>query len=198
MEVAPGDLISMTTRKFRGNPRKVKAYVGLGSNEGDRVGFVQQAVALLKDIPQITVFECSSLYETEPIGDEYSQWFVNAVVSIETGLSCEELLDVLKDIETRLAALHSDNVTSITNRGRLRIMDLDILFFGDEVVETEDLIVPHPRLHLRAFALVPLLELAPDMVHPKFHKTVAELHEELPEPEQVLLYGLRKQSEGHG
>lgn len=188
----------MTTRKFRGNPRKVNAYVGLGSNEGDRVGFVQQAVQLLKDIPQITVLECSSLYETEPIGDEYSQWFVNAVVSIEARLSCEELLDVLKDIETRLASLHSDNVTPITNRGRLRIIDLDILFFGDEVVETEDLIVPHPRLHLRAFALVPLLELAPDMVHPKFDKTVAELHEELPEPEQVLLYGLRRQNESHG
>ncbi len=183
-------------RRFRGNPRRVTAYLGLGSNEGDRVGFIQQAVQLLKDYPQIKVLECSSLYETEPIGDEYTDWFVNAVLIIETELSAEELLDVLRDIEARLTGMNRSDKDkqprSKEKRGRVRIIDLDILFFGNEVLETSYLHVPHPRVHRRAFALVPLLEIAPDMVHPSLNKTVAQLHEELPEPEQVLLYGTRR------
>ncbi len=83
-------------------------------------------------------------------------------------------------------------------RGRVRIIDLDILFFGADVLETSYMHVPHPRVHRRAFALVPLLEIAPDMVHPSLNKTVAQLHEELPEPEQVFLYGTRRQDECHG
>lgn len=186
-------------RRFRGNQRRVTAYLGLGSNEGDRVGFIQQAVQFLKDYPQIKVLECSSLYETEPIGDEYTDWFVNAVLIIETELSGEELLDVLRDIEVRLEGLNRTDASnaprSKEKRGRVRIIDLDILFFGNEVLETASLHVPHPRVHRRAFALVPLLEIAPDMVHPSLNKTVAQLHEELPEPEQVLLYGTRRPDE---
>lgn len=188
-------------RKFRGNQRKVTAYLGLGSNEGDRVGFIQQAVQLLKDFNRIKVIECSSLYETEPVGEEYSEWFVNAVLVIETELSCEELLDVLKDIEARLSELNRDEGTGIRpreNRGRTRIIDLDILFFGNEVLETSYLHIPHPRVHRRAFALVPLLEIAPDLVHPSLDKSVAQLHEELPEPEQVFLYGTRRPDECNG
>lgn len=182
-------------RRFRGNQRRVTAYLGLGSNEGDRIGFIQQAVQFLKDYPQIKVMECSSFYETEPIGEEYTDWFVNAVLIIETELSGEELLDVLRDIEARLEGLNRTDASNAPRskgkRGRVRIIDLDILFFGNEVLDTSSLHVPHPRVHRRAFALVPLLEIAPDMVHPSLNKTVAQLHEELPEPEQVLLYGTR-------
>ncbi|MBX9671159.1 MAG: 2-amino-4-hydroxy-6-hydroxymethyldihydropteridine diphosphokinase [Candidatus Obscuribacterales bacterium] len=189
-------------RKFRGNQRKVTAYLGLGSNEGDRVGFIQQAVQLLKDFNRIKVVECSSLYETEPIGEEYSEWFVNAVLIIETELSCEELLDVLKDIEARLSELSRGEATKGLRprepRGLTKIIDLDILFFGNEVLETSYLHIPHPRLHRRAFALVPLLEIAPDLVHPSLDKSIAQLHEELPEPEQVFLYGTRRPDEGNG
>ncbi len=189
-------------RKFRGNQRKVTAYLGLGSNEGDRVGFIQQAVQLLKDFNRIKVVECSSLYETEPIGEEYSEWFVNAVLIIETELSCEELLDVLKDIEARLSELSPGEATKGLRprepRGLTKIIDLDILFFGNEVLETSYLHIPHPRLHRRAFALVPLLEIAPDLVHPSLDKSIAQLHEELPEPEQVFLYGTRRPDEGNG
>lgn len=189
-------------RRFRGNPRQVKAYIGLGSNEGDRVGYIQQAVQFLKDVSKIKVLECSSLYETEPIGDEYTDWFVNAVLVIETELTCEELLDVLKDIEQRLEDMNKSEAPKgyrpDNKRGRKRFIDLDILFFGHEVLETSYLHVPHPRVHRRAFALVPLLEIAPDMVHPSLNKSVATLHEELPEPEQVFLYGTRRPDESHG
>lgn len=170
------------------------AYIGLGSNHGDRVGYIQQAVQLLKDIKQIEVVDTSSLYEAEPVGEEYSQWFVNAVAIIETTFSCEELLDVLQDIEKRLEELHKKELEENNERkpGRKRIIDLDILFFGLEELDTSYLKVPHPLLHKRAFALVPLLELSPDLMHPLLKKTVSQLHQQLTEPEQVFLYGTRQ------
>lgn len=184
-------------RKLRGNRRRVLAYVGLGSNQGDRVGYIQQAVQFLKDIKQIEVVDCSSLYEAEPVGEEYSQWFVNAVAIIETSFSCDELLDVLLDIEKRLEQLHKNELENSKSSGRVRIIDLDILFFGFEIMETSKLTVPHPLLHQRAFALVPLLELSPQFSHPLLNKTVSQLHQELREPEQVFLYGTRQPRESH-
>jgi 2-amino-4-hydroxy-6-hydroxymethyldihydropteridine diphosphokinase len=182
-------------RKLRGNKRKVKAYIGLGSNEGDRLGFVQQAMQLLKDINGVTVLECSSLYEAEPVGCEYTKWFVNAVIAVETSHSPEDLLDICQDIERRLTELHShefsNRAVSGKDHSRGRIIDLDILFYGDLVFESLNLKIPHPKVHKRAFALVPLLEIAPDIRHPGINKSMAQLHEELPEPEQVYLYGTR-------
>lgn len=174
-------------RKVRGNKRKVRCYIGLGSNEGDRVGFVQQALQLIKDVAGIRVMETSSLYEAEPLGDVYTNWFVNAVVCVETELTPFELLDVLKDIENRLYATYRQE----TGKIKERVMDLDILFYGQEVLDSPSLKLPHPRLLQRAFALVPLLEIAPDIRYPGLRKSVAEIHEELPEPEQVFLFGTR-------
>src|SRR5215813_7250640 len=114
----------------------------------------------LKDIQRIKVLECSSLYETEPVGDEYREWFVNAVAAIATDLGPEELLDVLKDIEARLDEMNKMGKKLLGN-GRTRIIDLDILFFGDQVVDTDYLKVPHPNVDQRAYALVPMLEIAP-------------------------------------
>jgi 2-amino-4-hydroxy-6-hydroxymethyldihydropteridine diphosphokinase len=177
-------------RQLKGNPKKTRAYIGLGSNAGDRVGFVQQAMQLLKDIPRIKVVECSSLYETESIkrpGNELDEWFVNAVAAIETDLTPEELFDVCEDIERRLAELHAKNKIKADER----IIDLDILFFGELVLETSHFNIPHPKVGERAYALVPLLEIAPNLTHPSLKKTVTQIHEDLPEPELVYLYGTR-------
>lgn len=181
-------------RKVRGNHRQVRAYIGLGSNDGDRVGYVQQAMQLLKDIHGIKVVECSSLYETEPVGDEYDkEWFVNAVAAIETNMSAESLLEACLDVENRLAKMHASDCSARRHNPskRKRIIDLDILVFGDETCDSSSLHIPHPRMHKRAFALVPLLEIAPNLIHPTLHKTVTQLHEDLVEPELVFLYGTR-------
>ena len=185
------------TRRLRGNRRRVLAYIGLGSNHGDRIGYIQQAVQFIKDIKQIEFVDCSSFYEAEPVGEEYSQWFVNAVAIIETTFSGEELLEVLQDIERRLEELHKKELAEndAKDSGRRRIIDLDILYFGTEILETSYLKVPHPLLHKRAFALVPLLELSPDLMHPILKKSVSQLHQELVEPEQVFLYGTRQARE---
>lgn len=181
-----------------GNDAWTRAYIGLGSNEGDRLGYVQQAMQLMKDHPNIEVVECSSLYETEPVGNEYVEWFVNAVAAIETNLSARELMKVCKEIEKRLSALAGNDGPvvrreSISGDGATtsRIIDLDILFYGDKRVKLPELIVPHPQLTKRAYALVPLLEIAPELKHPVLNRSVSEIHENLDAPEQVFLYGTR-------
>jgi len=183
---------ALMTKPLRGNRRQTRAYIGLGSNRGDRLGYVQQAMQLLKDVPHIKVIECSSLYETQPFGDDAIPWFVNAVAAIETNLEADDLIDILKDIETRLAKLHSTEGTDDQIESD-KIVKLDILFFGNQIIEKGLVAIPHPSIYQRAYALVPLLEIAPDFVHPKFKKTITQLHEELPEPELVFLYGTRGQ-----
>lgn len=180
----------------QGGESWTRAYIGLGSNEGDRLGYVQQAMQLLKDYPDVEVVECSSLYETEPVGNEYEEWFVNAVAAIETSLAPRDLMRVCKEIEKRLSSLAGVSGPEIFTEGpcgtvKSRIIDLDILFYGDKRVKFPELVVPHPQLTKRAYALVPLLEIAPEFVHPTLGKTVAEIHENLDAPEQVFLYGTR-------
>lgn len=189
--------VSDESRNQRDRGQWVRAYIGLGSNEGDRLGYIQQAMQLLKDSPGIEVVECSSLYETEPVGNEYVEWFVNAVAAIETSLPPRELLAVCKEIEKRLSRLAGvENGPDVLHEGpdgvtKSRIIDLDILFYGDQPVQNSHIVVPHPQLTRRAYALVPLLEIAPDVKHPVLGKTVSEIHEELDAPEQVFLYGTR-------
>ncbi len=162
------------------------AYLCAGSNIGDRVGYLQQANNLLKDTNGITVVDSSSIYETEPIGFKDQQWFANAVLKIETALNPQELLGECMRIEQQLGRKRDPE-----NRFGPRTLDLDILFYEDLIISEESLQIPHPRAHERAYALVPMLELNPEFVHPVIKKSVFEIHNELEEPEEVYLYGTR-------
>lgn len=162
-------------------------YLGLGSNLGDRVGYIQQALQLLKYVPGIRVLSTSSFYETEPVGCREQEWFVNAAVAIDTPMTPEELLETCQRIEQQLGRVRDPE-----NRNGPRTIDLDILFYDDLSLSEPGLTIPHPRVHQRAYALVPLLEINPRVTHPGLHKTVEQLHHELAEPEEVLLYGTRR------
>ena len=164
------------------------AYLLLGSNLGDRVGFIQQAIRMLCDHPAIELDEASSLYETEPVGYADQDWFVNAAVALRTNIRAAELLSHCQSIETQL-----DRLRDPENQNAPRTIDIDILFYDRDIINEPNLIVPHPRLHQRAFALVPMLELAHDFVHPQLGKTLEVLHQELDSPEEVLLFGTRSQ-----
>lgn len=164
-------------------------YLGLGSNLDDRVGAVQQALRFLSDHEEIRVLSTSSFYETEPVGFRDQEWFVNAAVALDTSLAPEELLEVCQRIENVLGRLRDPK-----NPMGPRTIDIDILFYGDLVLNEPDLILPHPRLHQRACMLVPMLEVNSRMVHPTLKRTIEQLHEDLEAPEEVLLYGTRRAS----
>lgn len=163
------------------------AYLSLGSNKGDRIGFVQQATSLLNASDGISLIRTSAFYESEPWGMDSKNWFVNAVVEIKTTLSPQELLTQCQRIETQLGRKRLDNTKEFQDR----TIDIDILFYNKEIVNDENLTIPHKFLHLRAFTLVPLLELIPNFEHPLLHKTIAQLHDDLENPEMVFLYGTR-------
>ena len=161
-------------------------YLSLGSNLGDRVGFIQQATSLLSANEKINVVTASSFYETEPWGMESENWFVNAVIQISTTLSPEELLNECQRIEVQLGR-SSKNKADYSDR----TIDIDIIFYDNLVMNSERLTIPHRFFHKRVFMLVPMLEIAEGFVHPFFGKTVASLHDAIEEPEMVFLYGTR-------
>lgn len=162
-------------------------YLSLGSNTGDRIGYVQQATSLLGACENISIIRTSAFYETEPWNMSSKTWFVNAVVEIKTKLSPKELLLECQRIEAQLGRKRSNETSNYEDR----TIDIDILFYNNEIVQDEELTIPHKYVHLRAFTLVPLLELIPDYVHPVLHKSIIELHNDLENPEMVFLYGTR-------
>lgn len=161
-------------------------YLSLGSNSGDRIGYVQQATSLLGASDNITLIRTSAFYETEPWGMDSENWFVNAVVEIKTSLSPQELLAECQRIEKQLGRKREESKEYSD-----RTIDIDILFYNKDIINDENLTIPHKFVHLRAFTLVPLLELIPNFEHPVLHKTISELHNDLENPEMVFLYGTR-------
>lgn len=160
-------------------------YLSLGSNFGDRIGFVQQAASLLGACDGINIIRTSAFYETEPWGMDSENWFVNAVLEIKTTFPPKKLLEECQRVENQLGRKRSDN-------GYIdRTIDIDILFYNKDIINEENLVIPHKFVHLRAFTLVPLLELIPNFEHPVLHKTITELHNDLENPEMVFLYGTR-------
>ena len=144
------------------------AYIGLGSNMGDKVANLKKAVLELGKVPGNKVLAVSSFYKTEPVGGVEQDWFVNAAAEIETSLTPRELLNKLLYIEKNLGRVRDA-------RWGPRVIDLDILLYDDLVMDEEGLSIPHPYLHERGFVLVPLAEIAPKVIHPKFKKSISEL-----------------------
>ncbi len=161
-------------------------YLSLGSNKGDRIGYVQQATSLLSAVDSINIIRTSAFYETEPWNMVSDTWFVNAVIEIKTTLTPEKLLSECQRIEKQLGRERTSEDAYDD-----RTIDIDILFYNKDIIEKDNLIIPHKYVHLRAFTLVPMLELASEFVHPVLHKTISELHNDLENPEMVFLYGTR-------
>ena len=130
-------------------------------------------------IPQSRVLKVSDWILTEPVGVQDQDWYVNGVLALETTMPALLLLERLLEIETAMGRVRRERWGS-------RIIDLDLLLYGGDTIDTENCKVPHPRMHLRRFVLVPLMQMDPDLRHPFFSVTVAELLDRLPEDDQAV------------
>jgi 2-amino-4-hydroxy-6-hydroxymethyldihydropteridine diphosphokinase len=157
-------------------------YLSLGSNVGDREANLRAAIAALEDAG-VSVRRVSSLYETEPVDFLEQPWFLNCAVEGETETELEplELLRALREIEAKMGS------KKLVAKGP-RLIDMDILLYGEEKIDTPELQVPHPRMHLRRFVLVPLAEIAPELRHPSWSGTVSDLLARTPDRSEVRRY----------
>ena len=153
-------------------------YIALGSNVGDKLLQCRKAISEILKIDHHRLLARSSFYKTQPIGYTVQDWFVNGVIKLETELEAHELLRSLKALESRLGRVE-------TFRWGPRTIDLDLLFFDDEQIHSEELIIPHPLLHERQFVLIPLAEIDPHLVHPVLRQTIRELLTQLKENQGV-------------
>jgi 2-amino-4-hydroxy-6-hydroxymethyldihydropteridine diphosphokinase len=147
-----------------------RCFILFGSNMGDKNKIYAQACLLINNRCGWIVAQ-SSAYESEPWGFEAKEWFLNRLIVVETELEPEAMLHQLLDIEAELGRVRHPETGGYTSR----TADLDILYYGSRIVLTDNLTIPHPRLHQRRFALLPLCEVAPEFVHPAFNMTQTEL-----------------------
>ena len=154
------------------------AYIGIGSNLGDKVGQCEKAIAEILKVDQNKLHAKSSFFKTKPLGYASQDWFINGVIKIETQLEPLQLLRALKRIESRLGREE-------TFRWGPRTIDLDILFFDEKEIRTEELQIPHPLLQERQFVLIPLAEIDRGLIHPVLKKSIGELLEDLKEDQGV-------------
>jgi 2-amino-4-hydroxy-6-hydroxymethyldihydropteridine diphosphokinase len=152
-------------------------YLSLGSNIGDREKNLRTAIASLEDA-KVRVTRVSSFYETEPVDLREQAWFLNCVVEGTTKIAALELLHALREIERRMGS------QKLVPKGP-RLIDMDILLYGEGTIDEPELQVPHPRMLLRKFVLIPLAEIAPNVRHPSWNGTTAEMLAETPDQSQV-------------
>ncbi|MBY0398904.1 2-amino-4-hydroxy-6-hydroxymethyldihydropteridine diphosphokinase [Myxococcota bacterium] len=156
-------------------------FVAVGANLGDREGRFAAVIEALEAEPDLVLLAASTVYETDPIGPGEQAPYLNAVLGLRSWLAPLELLRRLQRIE---ALLGRDRSASAIRFGP-RTIDLDLLFFGDRVIELPELVVPHPRAHERAFVLMPLAEIAPALVHPRLGTTIDAIARSLFDPQAV-------------
>lgn len=154
----------------------------LGSNLGEREEIIAEAVVMIGERCG-EVKNKSLLYETEPWGFDAENNFLNQAIRIETSMNPHELLEELMKIEAELGRLR--HATGVYES---RPIDLDIIYYGDKVIDDDDLVLPHPRLHLRRFVLLPLCEIAPEYIHPVFMKNSVEILKECTDTSVVIIY----------
>lgn len=152
-------------------------YLSLGSNLGDREKNLRTAIAALADA-KVRVTRVSSFYETEPVDLREQPWFLNCAVQGETELPPLDLLRALRGIESRMGS------KKLVSKGP-RLIDLDILLYDNQTIETPELQIPHPRMLTRRFVLAPLAEIAPTLKHPRWEGTATELAARVPDPSAV-------------
>ena len=156
---------------------KKTVYLGLGSNLGDRAANLDAAIAKLRELGDVAAV--SGFYETEPVEVSDQPWFLNAALALETELMPRQLMGRILAVEQSMGRKR------MQPKGP-RLIDIDVLLFGNSVIETPQLIVPHPRMHERRFVLEPLAAIAPDARHPVFKRTVRELRDALPKDAGVV------------
>ena len=149
-----------------------KAYLSLGTNIGNKRGNLVKAAALLAERVG-DILALSDIYETEPWGFESLNTFLNAALILETTAEPLELLDATRLIEIELGRIEKSKEMQYEDR----IIDIDLLMYEDVIMQTDRLTLPHPLMHKRLFVMDPLVEIAPDVVHPVFHKTISQLRE---------------------
>ena len=161
---------------------RTSAAIALGSNLGDSRQILLDAIQAIDTSAQISVTARSHLYKTAPVGPPQPD-YINACITVTTSLSAWELLSGLLSIENQFGRVRKE-------RWGARSLDLDLLFYGDRIIDLPQLSVPHPRLHERPFVLIPLMDIASQWQHPTLHKTVEQLHHQL--VAQGLMTGVKR------
>jgi 2-amino-4-hydroxy-6-hydroxymethyldihydropteridine diphosphokinase len=157
-----------------------KAYLSLGSNLGNKLRFLKEAISKIEESDKITINRISSVYETQPVGYENQDWFLNLVVEIKTSLVPQDLLEYTLSVEDQMGRKRE------IKRGP-RNIDIDILLYDNQTIQSNHLTLPHPRMHERRFVLLPLAEIAPKLLHPQLMKNIEELLEDCEDKSKVWL-----------